>query len=719
MIPNPDQPSEEFQNPLQEIDLRRYWQILLERRWLVISVFLLTLLLTAIYLARATKIYSATARIQINRESENILNMKDAFSMDGREIDYLNTQYKNLQSYSILQKVAMNLHLKDDSRYTNSADIALALNQDITIIPVRLSRLVDVKVEHSNPQSAAKIANAIATTFITNNLAQKSQASVDAVTWLTNQVEDSRLKVAKSEAAVHAYLTNYNEVSLEEGENIVRQGLLQAKADVSKASSLSTQAARTITEIDNILNAGKPLESIPQVAENPTVQRLKQEVAVKDAALAASLKRYRDKHPTIIQARSEIANLRDSLLRECETVLQTIRNNSQIYKKQEEVLQKLVVSEEKKQLQLNQLRIQYSMLKRESENNKTIYNNVLVRMKETELTSKLTSNNMRLVDQALIPLNPVKPRVMITLVFGMFAGAAMALGLAMFVNYLDDTVRSQDDVEVFLRLPFLGYVSHIKANSVVARDLQAHLDPQSNSTEGFRTVRASLSLAKNSDQHRVIAITSAIPGEGKSLVASNLAIVLAQSGFKTVLVETDLRRPTVHKAFQLHGSTGLVAYLTNEVETIEEMVQKTEVPNLDAITCGLIPSSPAELIGSSRMLHFLEELQKKYDRIILDCPPVSAVSDPLVIGAMADGIVFVSKFNKVRRNLVRKVVQRIQSAGINILGVVVNDIDFEGRDSYYYSYYYYQNRYYASYKTDPDKTNKKSKPDNQELSLKG
>lgn len=708
MTSNQEKFPEDQPNQLPEINFRHYWQVLLERRWLALSAFLLIILLTAIYLLRATKIYSATARIQINRESENILNMKDAFAMEGREMDYLATQHKNLQSYSLLQSVAATLRLTNDLRYSNSVDVALSLLNDVTITPIRLSRLVDVNVQHSNPEKAAQIANALAKTFVENNLKQKSQASIEAVAWLKTQVDESRDKVKVSDSAVHAYLTNYNEVSLEEGENIVRQGLMQAKADVSKASSLATQAARTILEIDTILNAGKSIDSIPQVAENLTVQRLKQEVAIKDASLAASLKRYRDKHPTIIQARSELANLKDSLQHESEIVLQSLRNNSQIYKKQEEVLQKLVTSEEKKQLQLNQLRIQYGMLKRESENNKVIYNNVLVRMKETELTSRLTANNMRIVDGALVAPNPVKPKLYLTLIMGVLGGVTVAFGLVIFVNYLDDTIRSQDDVEVFLKLPFLGYVSNIKSNSILERDLQSHLHPQSNAAEGFRTIRATLSLLKGGDRFRVISVTSTIPSEGKSLVASNLAIVQAQAGFKTILVEADLRRPTVHKVFQLHSPIGLAGYLTGEAKTIDEIVHKTEVPNLDAICCGAIPSSPSELIGSQRMSQFIEDLRQRYDRVVLDCPPISAVSDPLVVGSVADGIIFVSKFNKVRRDHVRKVVQRIQNAGVQIIGVVLNDIDFEGRDSYYYSYYYYQNRYYSSYKTAPEKASEKS-----------
>jgi len=225
----------------------------------------------------------------------------------------------------------------------------------------------------------------------------------------------------------------------------------------------------------------------------------------------------------------------------------------------------------------------------------------------------------------------------------------------------------------------------------------------------MRPIRATLSLTHKPEKLRVISVTSTIPSEGKSLVASNLAIVSAQTGLRTLLVDADLRRPSVHKAFQLHSPVGLSAYLTGANSDLEEIIHKTEVPNLDVVCCGSIPANPSELVGSARMKEFLAQVSAKYDRVILDCPPISAVSDPLVISAKTDGLIFVCKFNKIRREHARRSVQRIQAGGIHIMGVVINDIDFEGKDSYYYSYYYYQNRYYSTYKTTPEKGDKADK----------
>jgi polysaccharide biosynthesis transport protein len=685
----------------QNINLRHYWHVVLERRWLVLTAFFTILILTAVYLFRATPIYSASVRIQIDRESGNPLNVRESFSLETREQDYLQTQYKNIVSRSLIESVIQALKLDKDPRYEKSMDRVAAVARDISVVPIRLSRLVDVKVEHPNPETATKIANTLAKNFIEQNLDQKVNSSYQAMTWLMTQVADAKNKVEKSEADLQSYRQEFNEVSLEEGENIVRQSLLQAQTELSKIRAESAQAQQAVAEVDRLVNDGQPIDTIPAVAQSPVVQEIRKQIDIEMANLAALGKRYRAKYPAVIAAQSKIDALQNSLVAECEKQMQTVRNNAAILLKAEEKLVQMVAAETQQQQKLNQLKIKYDILKRDTENNKSIHSNVLVRMKETELMSRLNSNNMRVVDPATKPLTPVKPRLVLTVLAGLIAAVGVSLALAFFVNYLDDSIKSQDDIENHLRLPFLGYIPNIKTNSVVERDLQAHLHPQSNAAEGFRTIRATISLTHKAEKFRVISVTSTIPSEGKSLVASNLAIVHAQTGLKTLLVDADLRRPSVHKAYQLHSPVGLSAFLTGETDDVGEITHVSEVPNLDVICCGAIPANPSELIGSGRMAEFLKRVRGQYDRVVLDCPPVSAVSDPLIISAMSDGIIYVTKFNKIRREHGRKSVQRIQNAGIHILGVVINDIDFEGKDSYYYSYYYYQNQYYASHYKNP------------------
>ncbi len=681
----------------EKINLRHYWHVVLERRWLVIAAFFSVFALCLIYLFKATPIFQAAARMQIDRESENVLNLKDVFSVDGREQDYLQTQYKNLQSRSLVESVVNKLKLRDDPSYAKSFDVIRAVTEDVTIAPIRLSRLVDVKVQHPNPRQAAAIANALVDTFIQQNLDQKMSKSLEALRWLKVEADTLERDVAEADSALQTYRAEKKMVSLAETENIVLQGLKQAQADLDKVRSEAAGAQKTAEEVERMLKEGMNIEAVPHVANSVLIQELRRSLAEKEAVQANLLKRYKDKYPDVIRIREEISSLKNSIVNESERVRKAIHADAELAKAREATMAAELKKKEQDSFNLSKLRIQYDALNRKAEQSKLLYNIVLGRMKETDLTSKDKTQNMRIVDRAVDPRNPVKPRVVLTLLLGAVGGLAAAVGLAFFVNYLDDSIKSQDDVETYLRLVFLGYIPNIKTNSIVERDLQAHLHPQSNAAEGFRTVRAAIALTPRSDRFRVLTVTSTIPSEGKSLIASNLAIVSAQTGLKTLLVDADLRRPSVHRVFRLQSPVGLASYLQEKVNRVDEFIHTTEVPHLEVVCCGAVPSSPSELSGSKRMAQFLQEVRARYDRVILDCPPVSAVSDPLVVASMSDGVIFVTKFNKIRRDHARKTVQRIQDSGIHILGVVLNDIDFEGRDSYYYSYYYYQNRYYSSH----------------------
>ncbi len=694
----------------ESINLRHYWHVILERRWLVITAFISIFALTLIYLVRAERIYQAGARLQIDREQDNLLRVEGvSFAASQEETTYLQTQYKNLKSRSLIEAVISKLKLDKDERYAKSRDLVKAVADDITIVPIRLSRLVDVLVEHSDPVKARDIANAVVKTFKERNLDRKQAATLETLNALKTEAEGEQRNLEQAEQALHEYAKAHNQVSFEESENIVLQALKRFQDESAKAQAELAAAQQHVDMADQIMASNGDLTTIPQVANNPAVQALQRELAVNEAEFADLKKRYKSKHPFYIRAEEKIASLRSSIEKQAKDVVATLRNTAETAKATEARLRQLVDDQKKEQLNVEQLRIQYSALKRKAETTEVLYKTVLARAKETDLSSRAKLDNIAVIDEAKVPLQPVKPRIVLTIFLGVVGGLGVAIGLAFFVNYLDDSIKGQDDVETYLRLPFLGYIPNIKTNSVVERDLQGHLHPQSNAAEGFRTLRASISLTPKSERFHVLSITSTIPSEGKSLVASNLAIVMAQTGLRTLLVDADLRRPSVHKAYQLHSPTGLSSYLTNELDQIDPIVHKTEVPNLDVICCGAVPATPSELIGSKRMLDFLHATRARYDRIILDSPPISAVSDPLIIAAMSDGVVYVTKFNKIRREHARKSIQRLQDAGIHIVGVVLNDIDFEGKDSYYYSYYYYQNRYYSSHYRSSGEKGKESK----------
>jgi len=683
-------------SPAANINLRHYWHVILERRWLVIATFVSVFVLCLVYLYKAPKIYQATTRIQIDRESSTF-NLQDLVVSGGADTDYLQTQYKNLMSRSLIEAVIKKQKLNEDPRYAKELDVAQAVADDITVAPIRMSRLVDVRVEHTNPKKAADIANTLVEEFIEQNAVLKQKRTLDTLFFLKAQANSLEKDVQEAEEKLHNYRTQVKFVSLDERYNVIAEALSQAQSRYTDAKARAENAETVIVELEQHVKAGKPIETFPAVASDPVVKDLQRQLTTQENDLAVLLKRYKDKHPTIIAARSRIDETRKSLDRAVQNLVETLRAEARLTRVTEQTIASNVKDWEERLTEWTKAKKDYDILVRKADTSKTLFNLVLSKMKEVELLGKDRANNIRIVDPASVPVKPVKPRIVTTLLLGAFGGLAVALGLALFVNYLDDSIKTQDDVETYLHLPFLGYVPNIKSNSVVERDLQSHLHPQSNASESFRTVRAAIALGSKAGKMRVLTVTSTIPSEGKSLVASNLAIVTAQTGLKTLLIDSDMRRPSVHKAFQLHSPVGLAAYLMEKAQSIDELIHTTDVPNLDVVCCGATPSQPSELLGSRRMMQFMQEVSKRYDRIIMDCPPISAVSDPLVLSAMADGVVYVTKFNKIRREHARKSIQRLLDAGIHICGVVLNDIDFEGRDSYYYSYYYYQNRYYSSY----------------------
>jgi succinoglycan biosynthesis transport protein ExoP len=723
MEPNAPSGNTEF-SASESLNLRHYWHVMLERRWLVITAFISVFILSIIYLVKAIPIYQATATLQINKESNSVMDIGSPIVFNSNDQEYLQTQYKNLLSRSLIESVVEDLDLKKDERYSQAQDTVRAVQGDITISPVRLSRLVEVSVEHPSPRVAAEMTNKLLQNFLALNQDQKRDRALDSYNFLTSQVQGLANDVRQARRAVFDFRKKEKMPSLEESQNTLKAQLDQANANYLQAEEEAVQAQQKLDTVNNLLAEMKSesreldISSIPEIASSVIIQGLRIDRARAQAELAKLEERYLEKWPAVKEAKEQIEEYTNRIQEQAQYELEALRTAARFSRAKADRAKASYELAQREMSRLNELKVEYDNLVMEQEQSEQIYLTMLGKTKEMDLNTKDMYQNLVIVDQAIVPFNPVKPRKALTLLLGMIGGMGLGFALAFFANYLDDSVKSQDDVETYLKLNFLGYIPNIKSNSLVERDQQAHLHPQSNAAEGFRTVRAAISLVHKSDKFKVLAFTSTIPSEGKSLVTSNLAIVTAQTGVRTLLIDADLRRPSMHKAFQMQSPVGLSAYLTGQVTDVDEIIRKTEIPNLDIMCCGAVPDNPSELVGSKKMGELLNAVRDKYDRVFVDCPPVSAVSDPLMVASRTDGIVFVTKFNKIRRDHARRTVQRIQDAGVFILGNVINDIDFEGKDSYYYSYYYYQNRYYASYYSN-EKNQKGGKSDKGNLATKG
>lgn len=680
-----------------ENQLRVSWHVMLERRWLIISVFCLSVLASLIWAFQATPIYESTAVLQVDPESAGPLNLRDNVTFQQKDVEYYKTQEQNLRSRTLIARVAQKLALKDDERYKVHQDWLQAVSDDITIEPVRQTRLIKVHAVHPDRQKARDIANAIVDIFLIENADRKRGRSSEYFRMVKQEAQVAEDDFNKALRTLTEYRVKQGAASLEENADVVTKSYINAKEAYEQQARRSDAVTKIAEGARKHKEEGKDIALYPEVAEDLQVARIRMDLNTALANFANITNRYRPKHIKYQQSAGSVASLQQSLEKEARRVYDGLIEKASVERQNTaQALQKFEAAEKEKE-KLSGLKVDYDVYAQKKDRMEVIYKLLVQKLKEYDLARNDVLQNMSIIDPAVAGTLPIKPRKPLIIAGGIAGGIALALALAFLMNYLDDSVKSQEDVETYLRLPFLGYIPNIKSASVVERDLQAHQQPTSSAAEGFRTLRASVALARNADKLRNIAVSSTIPSEGKSLVASNFAIVTAQTGLKTLLVDADLRRPSVHKAFQLQSPVGLAAYLAERVNSVDEIIHTTEVQHLDVVCCGAIPSNPSELISSKRMVQFLEEVSKRYDRIILDCPPISAVADPLVVGAMCDGLLFVAKFNKIRREHALRSVQRIHDAGIHPVGLVLNDIDFEGKDSYYYSYHYYQNRYYASH----------------------
>jgi capsular exopolysaccharide synthesis family protein len=679
------------------INLRQYWHVILERRWLIVATWSVCIILGVLYAFQATPMFRAVARLQIDPENQGVLNL-NSLALGNQDQNYLTTQYRNLESRSLILEVMDKLKLEtEDERYSKAIDKVTAVTKDIKIVPIRLSRLVEVQVTHPKGEQAQRIGDMILKVFLQRNLDDKKQKALQGFQILEQEAKGKEVELATLQKDLQKYRKEKGMVSLKDEQNIDAATMRDLKLGYETLRATADVAKQTAQQAREWVAAGKEITDFGPLAKDEQVGFLRKQVNENSSKLAGLRTKYREKHPKVIQVYTQLQADSQRLRDESERALQAIFQLAELEASREaEALRKYKESVERV-FALDEAKIEYDIMEQKVKRVEGFYQTILTKAKDFDIGTKDLLQNMKVQDPAFAPLKPVSPNKPLIFVGSVVGGLAVALGLALFFNFLDDSVKSQEDVENYLRLPFLGYIPNIKSASVVERDLQSHLHPTSSPAEGFRTLRAAISLAKNADKLRVLAFTSTIPSEGKSLVASNFAIVTSQTGLKTLLVDADLRRPSVHKAFQLQSPVGLTAYLAGRTDNMGEFIHTTEVPNLDVICCGAVPPNPSELIGSNRMVRFLEEAARRYDRVILDCPPVSAVSDPLIVGAMADGMIFVTKFNKIRREHAQRSVQRIQDAGIHLVGLVLNDIDFEGKDSYYYSYHYYQNRYYSSH----------------------
>lgn len=730
-------PEEYIESQEEEVHLRDYLLVLRKRKMTIILCLVIAVVSTLIFTLTATPIYQSTVKVIIEKENPNVLSFEEVMAVDASDTEYYQTQYKIIESRKIARKVIEKLNLAQhpvfaptDSQERSWVAQAKASVQEtlsgwkqsvftllrtsdrlqpeikegsddqnlvnaflgrVQVEPVRNSRLVQVRFECRDPQLAARVANTIAKSYMQHNLDMKLSAVRDATEWLNQRVQEEREKVEGAELRLQEYKEQYGIVTgfSSESEQITAQKLAEINRQVVEAEARRVEAETRYNQTREMLDRGVPIDSIPAILNNGLIQSMKQSEVELSKKLAELSGRYGPNHPKIKALKSELKTLGQKKRAEINKVINSLQNEYQVALAREKSLKQSLTQLKQEAQSLNQKAIAYGVLKREAESARQMYDLLIKRFKETSMTEEIKTGNIRIMDQAEVPKNPIKPAAKRNLLLSLVLGLMLGVGGSFFLEYLDNTLKTPDDVKKYMGIPYLAPVPFFDFDSSQEGypELVAFNTPKATVSEAFRGLRTSLLYSAAEHPPQVIMVSSVGPKEGKTLCSANLAVTMAQFGSKVLLVDCDLRRPRVHKIFQIDRDTGLTNILAGSAEATN-VIRNTVVENLQVIASGPIPPNPSELLGSHRMSKLIEIMRKHYDRIIFDSTPVTAVTDASMLSNLVDGTVLMIRAGVTTREVTRNALNTLKLMNTKVLGTVLNAVDM-GRESYYYYQYYY------------------------------
>ena len=557
-----------------------------------------------------------------------------------------------------------------------------------TVVPN--SRLVDIVFTSVDPQLAAALANGHAHAFIEQNLEFKFLASQDASDWLGDRLAEQRAAVKAAEAGLHRYRQERGAVSFEDGEDVTVQRLAELNAAVTRAKTDLIATEADYRQLEAASSDPAALDTLPVVASNSFIQQLKGELAASERQRAELADTLGDRHPEMVRVQTSIDIARARLTSETNNVVQSVRNEFLAAQAQERSLTRELDKQKIQALAMNEIGIEYSVLLREAESTRQVYDSLLRRARETDVSTELRSSSIRIVDEAEVPSGPFSPNRPQGLLYALLFGGGLGMGLAFFFEYLDNRIKTPEEIQTRLGLPALGLIPAVDAKALRTSGAQV---PLINSgvpphfAEAFRKVRTGVVFSSTDDKHSLV-ITSTGPGEGKSVVTTNLGIGLAQAGQRVLLIDADMRRPSLHTTFGLDQAPGLSDLLVEQAE-VTDVMRVTSVPGLWLTPAGTLPPNPAELLGSNRFRKLLASLAElaHFDWVLLDSPPVMAVTDASLVANVAGGVIFVVGAEMTSHRAAQQAVDTLKAASARVVGAVLNRVDLD-RNGYYYSQYY-------------------------------
>jgi succinoglycan biosynthesis transport protein ExoP len=726
--------------PTGEIpDLLEYWRVATKRRATILTILVVIFVLTLFATLNEKRVYEARALIEIQRENPDIPTLQELFQVEGISDTYLETQNRILKSENLARHVISDLHLaeipefapkgdeqgaaqvveapseqvfavsRSGARQSEVPDEVLKKFEDrLSVEPVKRSRLIAVTFDSNDPQLAARVVNTLASTYMAQNLEARWDASQKAAEWLSQQLDKLKAKLEKSEDELQQYASKNGLLFLETdkgtAENIVVQRLRELQQQLTQV-----QADRIEKESLFRLAQKGEYSSIPGVFDNKLMQDLSERLAELERDRSRLIATFTRDYPKVKEVQNQIDESEAVLATERERAAKRIENDYQAAVDRETMLEAAFGQQQKEANEIAKRSVEYNILKREADTNKQLYVGLLEKLKETGISTSLKATNIRIVDPAYPPKKPVRPRFLLNLSMAILVGLSVGVGAAFLQEHLDNTLKTTEDVERFLQLPALGTVPAVddqqghngiqvlyeRARRFTGNRIRSKGEAHWNRilgngsnvllAEAFHGLRTSVLLSTAKRPPSSLLVTSAQSGEGKTTVAGNLAYSLAQLGESVLLIDADLRRPSLHDFFGVESGPGLVDFLTGKSDW-RRYVWAAPAAGLSVLFCGPVPPNPADLLSSESMPTLIREASKEYKFVVLDSPPLLNLSDSRILAALVDGVILVVGSGTTPRELVYRAYHSATDAGSRVLGATVNFADTA--EDYYASRYY-------------------------------
>jgi polysaccharide biosynthesis transport protein len=719
--------------------LREYMRILIKRKWLVVSIIIGVFAAVLIASLRQTPVYEAGCRIVVNKADSNLVTFKDSQPiLDYYDPSDLDTETRILQSDFMALLVIRQLNLDKRPEFGGHADqkqVNLApdpLQSDsnrvsgllgafrshlhVTLIPN--TRIIEIHYSSTDPQLAASVVNTLAATYVEQNFKTKFESTMQASDWLSKQLVDLQMKVETSQEKLVRYQREHEIIGPDEKTNIITEKLDELNKQVTAAETdrMQKEAVYRQTQSndpDEVAASIVADTSSGGAVASALIDRLREQQVNLKIQIAELSTQFGPSYPKVLQLTNQAKEIDVQLQSEMNKAVDHLKGQYLAALQRENMLRQSFEKQKQEANKLNESAIEYSILKRDVDSNRALYEGLLEKLKEAGVTAGLRSNNFRIIDPARVPTAPSEPNIPRNLTFALALGVISGVGLAFLIENMDNTVRTPEQAQAISGLPSLGMIPlgsksanlgttgkrlALTASREVVETV-TQIRPQSQMAESYRALRTSLLLSNLGAPPKIIMVTSSRPQEGKTTTSINTAIVLAQKGVRVLLIDADLRRPSVHKTLGMGPRSGLSNVLTGSATIQQTITTSPILPNLFIMPAGTPPPNPAELLASANMRDLLEELRELYDHIVIDTPPTLSVTDAVVLSPRADATILVIRSGQTTKQALLRARDILRQVNAHVAGVLLNAVDLTSPDYYYY--YEYQGKYGHYYQEDP------------------